>query len=149
MVAGKRKPRTLLEVNVLLAAATLITPDELAAGKKLSLIRQGSSRCSRCQRRLGSRRFVALWTIAKASEGSVSTESVAEFWNQAPRTMYRRLEEFREVWAPAEYETPDKLADHLIGDYRRRKEKIEAGGLAKMFSAEVPTPPLEGTPAVG
>jgi hypothetical protein len=63
--------------------------------------------------------------------------------------MYRRLEEFREVWAPADYDTPDKLADHLIADYRRRKQKIEAGGLARMLSAEVPTPPLDATIAAG
>ena len=134
-------------MNVLLAAASFLTEDELAAGKKLPLMRQAQLMLKAMPKASRVAEFVALWTIAKASEGATTAEAVAEFWNQPPRTMYRRLEEFREVWAPAEYDTPDKLADHLIGDYRRRKQKIEAGGLARMLSAEVPTPPLDAAMA--
>jgi hypothetical protein len=148
-VAGKRKPRTLLEVNVLLTAASLLTEEELSAGKKLPLMRQAQLMLKAMPKATRIAEFVALWTIAKAGEGASTAESVAQYWNQAPRTMYRRLEEFREVWAPAEYDTPDKLADHLVADYRRRKERIEAGGLAKMLSAEVPTPPLDSAIASG
>jgi hypothetical protein len=54
--------------------------------------------------------------------------------------MYRRLEEFREVWGQAGMDTPDKLADGLISDYRRRKESLSMRHVAKLLSAPVPSP---------
>lgn len=138
----------MLEVNVLLAAASLMTDEERGAKKKLPLMRQGQLMLKAMPKASRVAEFVALWTIAKASEGATTAEGVAEYWNQPPRTMYRRLEEFREVWSAAGHDTPDELADHLIADYRRRKQRIEASGIAAMLSAEVPSPPLDAA-AVG
>jgi hypothetical protein len=56
--------------------------------------------------------------------------------------MYRRLEDFREVWGPVGFDTPDGIADGVIADYRRRKANLGAGDLAKLLSAEVPVPPV-------
>lgn len=117
-----------------------MTEGERRSGKKLPLMRQAQLMLKVMPKATRVGEFIALWTIAKYKEGEASAESVAEFWAQPVRTMYRRLEEFREVWAPAEYDTPDKLADHLIADYRRRKERMEAGSLARLLSAEVPAP---------
>jgi hypothetical protein len=52
--------------------------------------------------------------------------------------MYRRLDEFREVWGPAGFDTPDRLAEVIIADYRSRKERINAKSVGKLMSAEVP-----------
>ncbi len=57
-------------------------------------------------------------------DGVATVETVAEMWGEAERTMYRRLEEFREVWAPAGYDTPDPIADVLIADYRTREQSL-------------------------
>ena len=56
------------------------------------------------------------------------------------QTMYRRLEEFREVWAPRGYETPDPIADALIADYRKRKESLSATRLARLLATPIPGP---------
>ena len=81
--------------------------------------------------------FVAMWTITKYQEGETTVEKLAQFWNEPTRTMYRRLEEFREVWAPAGHATPDKIADSLISDYRARQERLTGRHLAKLLSAPV------------
>jgi hypothetical protein len=59
--------------------------------------------------------------------------------------MYRRLEEFREIWEPAGYDTPDPIADVLIADYRSRKQTLSATQLPRLLAAAVPVP----TGAVG
>jgi hypothetical protein len=92
--------------------------------------------------------FVAMWTIAKAARGASSAEEVAEFWGEPVRTMYRRLAEFRDVWEPTGYETPDPLADTLIADYRARHERLSAGSLAKLLTAPVAVPVAAVPPAV-
>lgn len=84
--------------------------------------------------------FIAMWTIAKNRDGATSVESVAEMWDEPVRTMYRRLEEFREVWARAGYDTPDQLADYLIADYRRRKETLSLRHVTRLLTEKVPTP---------
>jgi hypothetical protein len=85
--------------------------------------------------------FVALWTITKYQDGETNVERLAEVWNEPVRTMYRRLEEFREVWAPAGFETPDKLADGLIADYRQRDERLKASFIGRLLSAPI-SPPM-------
>ena len=84
--------------------------------------------------------FVAMWAIVKYENGAVTVEELAEYWGEPHRTMYRRLSEFREVWGPVGYESPDVLADGLIADFRRRKERMQASHLARLLSADVPTP---------
>jgi hypothetical protein len=84
--------------------------------------------------------FIAMWSIAKHKGESTSVESLAEFWGEPPRTMYRRLAEFREVWSPSGFDTPDPIADYLITDYRSRREQLNAGSLARLLSAEVSLP---------
>ena len=73
-------------------------------------------------------------------DGVATVETVSEMWGEAERTMYRRLEEFREVWAPAGYETPDPIADVLIADYRARKQKLSAIQLPRLLGTSVPLP---------
>jgi hypothetical protein len=84
--------------------------------------------------------FVAMWTIAKYEAGEVTVETAADFWSEPERTMYRRLDEFREVWGQAGYETPDRIADNLIADYRARKERLTATHLARLLGAPVSVP---------
>lgn len=118
-----------------------MTEDERSAGKRLPLMRQARLMVKAMPKANRVSEFVALWTIAKYHQGETSAEEVAQYWNEPVRTMYRRLDEFREVWAPVGYETPDKLADHLIADYRRRREELSAGKLARLLSADIPAPP--------
>jgi hypothetical protein len=139
-VASKRQTKTLLVVNVLFAASTVLTDVERSAGEKLPLMRQAQVMMKAMPKATRVAEFVSLWAIAKYHEGEVTTESLAAFWNQPERTMYRRLEEFREVWAPVPYETPDALADNLIAGYRARRERLAMNDLVKLLSAEVSVP---------
>ena len=82
--------------------------------------------------------FISMWAITKNRDGVATVETVAEMSGEAERTMYRRLEEFREVWAPAGYETPDPIADALIADYRERKENLSATRLPRLLGTPVP-----------
>lgn len=84
--------------------------------------------------------FISMWAITKNRDGVATVETVAEMWGEAERTMYRRLEEFREVWAPAGYETPDPIADVLIADYRARKQNLSATQLPRLLSTQIPLP---------
>jgi len=135
-----RQPKTLLEVNVLLAAGSLMTDAERAAGKRLPIMRQARLMAKAMPRAMRLGEFVAMWAIVKYENGAVTVEELAEYWGEPHRTMYRRLSEFREVWGPVGYESPDALADGLIADFRRRKERMHASHLARLLSAEVPTP---------
>jgi hypothetical protein len=119
---------------------TLLTPEELAAGKKLPVMRQARVMVKALPKATRVGEFVAMWTIAKYQTGSTTVEELAEYWDEPVRTMYRRLSEFREVWAPVGYETPDRLADSLIGDFRRRREKMRASHVARLLGAEVSLP---------
>lgn len=118
-----------------------MTDEERSAGKRLPLMRQARLMVKAMPKANRVGEFVAMWAIAKYQQGETSAEDVARYWDEPARTMYRRLDEFREVWAPVGYETPDKLADHLIADYRRRREDLSAGKLARLLSASVPAPP--------
>jgi hypothetical protein len=135
---AKREPKTLLEINVLLSLGSLLTPEHRASGKRLPLMEQGRLMVKAMPKATRVGEFVAMWAIAKNELGDVSVESVAEYWNEPVRTAYRRLSEFREVWGPAGFETPDRLADPLIADYRARKERLTARHVSKLLSAEVP-----------
>jgi hypothetical protein len=139
-VAAKRQSKTLLELNTLLAARSGMTESELAAGKRLPSMRQARLMVKAMPKATRVAEFIALWAITKYQEGATSAERLAEFWDQPMRTMYRRLEEFREVWEPAGYDTPDAIADMLIADYRARRERMVASDVAKLLSAQVSVP---------
>jgi len=145
-VAGRR-PKSLLEWNVLLAAATEMTEDERSAGKRLPVMRQASVAIKAMPKATRVAEFIALWTIAKYKEGATTPERLAEFWNQPERTMYRRLEEFRAVWELAGYETPDPIADKLIAEFKARRERMTATDVAKVVASEVALPPV-GVPGL-
>lgn len=89
--------------------------------------------------------FIAMWAVAKYELGEVTTETVGEWWGMNERTAYRRLAEFREVWGPpglkVAYETPDPLADILIADYRRRRQKLDGNALMGLMSRPIDLPP--------
>jgi hypothetical protein len=136
-VARPRRGKTLLELTAGLAAINLMTEEERAAGKRLPLMRQGRLMVQAMPKATRVSEFIALWAITKYRDGTTSAEAIAEAWDQPVRTMYRRLEEFREVWGPEGLDTPDKLADLLIADYRGRREKMTMGEVAKLLSARV------------
>ena len=140
IVAPKRKPKTLLEVNVLLAARTFLTEEQLANPRRLPLIEQARIMVKAMPKATRVGEFIALWAIAKNQNGVVTMENLAEMWDEPLRTMYRRLEEFREVWDFPGYDTPDTLADYLIADYRKRRETLSMRHVAKLLSASVPPP---------
>jgi predicted HTH domain antitoxin len=139
-LVARRKPKTLLEVKVLFAAASLMTEEQRAANKRLPLMEQGRLMVKAMPKAMRMGELIAMWTITKYQEGAVSIERLAEVWGEPPRTMYRRLAEFRECWGIAGYETPDQVADALIADYRRRQEKLNAGSVGKLLSASVSVP---------
>ena len=119
---------------------TFLTPEQVEAKRKLPVLDQARIMVKALPKATRVGEFIAMWRIAKGRDGATSVEAVAEMWNEPVRTMYRRLEEFREVWAPAGYETPDPLADYLIADYRRRKETLSLRHVTKLLTEKVPTP---------
>ena len=139
-MARRKKPRSLLEVNTLLAAITFL-PDELRASpRRLSLMEQARTMARALPKATRVGEFISMWAITKNRDGVATVETVAEMWGEAERTMYRRLEEFREVWEPAGYDTPDPIADVLIADYRARKENLSATRLPRLLGTPVPVP---------
>src|SRR5262245_54988612 len=100
-----------------------MTEEQRTAGKKLPLMEQARLMVKSMPRGTRGGEFVAMWTIVKYQDGEANVETIAAFWNEPVRTVYRRLQEFREVWGPVGYDTPDKLADGLIADYKARRER--------------------------
>jgi hypothetical protein len=135
-----RAPKTLLEWNVLFAMGSLMTDDERAANKKLPMLRQGRLMVKAMPKANRVGEFVAMWTVAKHQEGSVNVDRLAEFWDEPVRTMYRRLQEFRSVWGPVGFDTPDRLADQLIAEFEARHERLTATKLAQLFSVPLVLP---------
>ena len=135
-----RKPKSLMEWNALLAMGSFLTPEQLAAKKKLSLIEQGRIMVKALPRGTRVGEFIAMWTITKYKRGAASVEGVSEMWGEPERTVYRRLQEFRAVWGPAGFDTPDKLADGFIADFKSRKESMNESYLARLLSADVNIP---------
>ena len=119
-----------------------MSPEQLAAGKRLPVMEQARLMVKAMPKATRVGEFIALWTITKYQDGETTVERVAEVWGEPVRTMYRRLDEFREVWAPAELDTPDKLADGLIADYRRRDENLKASFIGRLLGAPVSPPPF-------
>lgn len=142
---ARRKPKTLLELNVLFAAGSLMTEEERAAGKRLPLMRQARLMVDAMPKASRVGELIAMWTITKYQEGEVSVDRLAEIWGEPRRTMYRKLEEFRECWEPAGFDTPDRLADALIADYRRRQEKLTAGYVGRLLATPLALP-VTGAP---
>src|SRR5438105_46870 len=97
----KRKPKTLLEWNVLLAAGALMTEEQRAAGKRLPVMTQARLMVKAMPRATRVAEFIAMWAIAKYQLGEVTVDGLADYWSEPVRTMYKHLDEFREVWAPA------------------------------------------------
>ncbi len=141
LVARGRKPKSLLEVNVLLAARTVLTDEERSSPRRLPLTRQAQVMLKAMPKATRVAEFIALWTITKNLDGIVTIEGLSERWGEPVRTMYRRLDEFREVWSVVGYETPDAVADHLIADYRRRQEELSMRHVARLLGAPVQPPP--------
>ena len=139
-MAPRKKPRSLLEVNTLLAAVTFLPEEARASPRRLSLMEQARTLTKALPKATRVGEFISMWAITKNRDGVATVETVAEMWGEAERTMYRRLEEFREVWAPAGYETPDPIADVLIADYRARKQKLSATQLPRLLSTQIPLP---------
>jgi hypothetical protein len=131
-----------------MALGSLLTDEERAEKKKLPLMRQARLVVQAMPRATRVGEFIAMWTISKGMGNSTAVEDLAEFWGESPRTMYRRLAEFREVWGPAGLDTPDAIADPLIQDYRDRKERLSAGTFARLLGAEVELPAKVVPPAV-
>jgi hypothetical protein len=132
-----RKPKSLLEVNMLFAAASLMSEEQRAVKKRLPLMEQARLTVKAMPKATRMGELIAMWTITKYREGAVSVERLAEVWDEPPRTMYRRMAEFRECWGVAGYETPDKIADLLIAEYRRRREEMSERDLGKLLSTPV------------
>jgi hypothetical protein len=120
-----------------MAMASLMSDAQRAGGKRLPLMRQGRLMIQAMPKATRVGEFIAMWSIAKHKGESTSVESLAEYWGEPPRTMYRRLAEFREVWGAGGFDTPDAIADALIADYRARRERLNAGSLARLLSTEV------------
>jgi hypothetical protein len=148
-LVARRKPKTLLELNLLLAAAALMTDEQRAAEKRLPVMAQARLMAKAMPKATRVGEFVAMWTITKYQDGATTVERLAEQWDEPVRTMYRRLEEFREVWGPTGFETPDKLADGFIADYRARRERLDGRHLGRLLSAPIPASIATAPPRLG
>ena len=126
---------------------SFLTPEQLASEKKLSLMDQARIGVKSLPKATRVGEFISMWTISKYLDGEVTVEKLAEFWNEPPRTMYRRLDEFRQVWGPAGHDPPDKIADNLIAHYKARKQRLNASYVVQLLSAPV-TVPVTAVPAL-
>jgi hypothetical protein len=125
-----------------------MSEEQVASGKRLPVMEQARVMVRAIPKATRVGELVAMWAITKNRDGVVSVESLAEMWAEPVRTMYRRLEEFREVWDVVGYESPDPLADLLIAHFKGRNEKLSARHVARLLSTPVPTPPgASGWPA--
>lgn len=127
-------------MNTLLAAVTFLPEEVRENPRRLSLIEQARTLARALPKATRVGEFISMWAITKNRDGVATVETVAEMWGEPERTMYRRLEEFREVWAPAGYESPDPIADVLIADYRARQQKLSATQLPRLLGTPVPVP---------
>jgi hypothetical protein len=140
MPRQRREPRTLLEWNLLLATTSRHGDErEVTRWSAMKAMGGAMGKATRVAE------FICLWTLAKYDLGEVTTEDVGARFGMNERTAYRRLKEFREVWGPPAliegYETPDPIADELIADFRRRRQKLEASALMGLLSRRVELPP--------
>jgi hypothetical protein len=140
MARQRREPQTLLEWNLLLATASGHGDErEVTRWSALKALAGATGTATRVAE------FISIWTITKYELGEVTTEDVAERWGMNERTAYRRLKEFRAVWGPPAlikgYETPDPIADELIADFRRRRQKLETSALLGLLSRRLKLPP--------
>ena len=94
-MARRKKPRSLLEVNTLLAAITFLPEELRASPRRLSLMEQARTMARALPKATRVGEFISMWAITKNRDGVATVETVAEMWGEAERTMYRRLEEFR------------------------------------------------------
>lgn len=140
-----RKPKSLLEVNVLFAAYSLMSEEQRATKKRLPIMEQARLMVKAMPKATRMGELIAMWTITKYREGAVSIERLAEVWGEPPRTMYRRLAEFRECWGVAGYDTPDKIADRMIAEYRRRREELSERDVGQLLSSPLA---IAGVPAL-
>lgn len=64
--------------------------------------------------------LIVMWALAldELQVDELGHEAFAKWANESPRTMYRRLAEFRAAWP--EYEDPTPLAKMLLVEARRR-----------------------------
>lgn len=131
---------SLLECNLLLAAGSFLTDEQRTAGRKLPVMDQARVMVKAMPKATRMAEFIAMWTITKYREGAVTVDRLAEVWDEPIRTMYRRSAEFRDCWEPAGYETPDRIADFLISDYRRRHEELNAKYIGRLLTAPVSLP---------
>lgn len=129
-----------MEWNALLAMGSFLTPEQLVAKKKLSPREQGRVMVKALPRSTRVAEFIAMWTITKYKRGAASVKNVSDMWDEPERTVYRRLQEFRAVWGPAGFDTPDTLADGFIADFKRRKESMTESYVARLLSADVNVP---------
>ncbi len=134
---------------MLLTLGSLLSEEQKAAGKKLSLWEQGRLGVKCMPKATRVAEFIAMWTITKYQVGAVTIDELAKAWNEPRRTMYRRYEEFREVWGLVAYETPDPIADTLIADFKRRKQTMNATHIARLFSEPVAVPMGDLPGAIG
>jgi hypothetical protein len=114
------KPRgTLLELSTLLAAGGSSRPvDQLRAIPKGMRVTQ----------------LIVEWALASLElDEPLNAEQVADYWGASYRTTYRRLAEFRELWASdgaygrlagRGYETPQTIVDELAPELRRRVSSV-------------------------
>src|SRR4051812_1580696 len=91
-LVARRKPKTLLEVNVLFAAASLMSEEQLAAKKRLPVMEQARLMVRAMPKASRVGELIAMWTITKYQEGEVTVDRLAEAWGEPRRTVYRKLE---------------------------------------------------------
>ena len=136
-MARRRLPKTLHEWNAGLAAVALRRDVPEEERKPLSVMQQAKLLVRAMPKAVRVGEFIGMWAIAKNDRGSVTVEDVAEYWEEPHRTMYRRLSEFRELWSPLGYQTPDVIADELIADYRRRLARLTPRDLPGVMGVAV------------
>ncbi len=117
-----------------------MSEEQRAAKKRLPLMEQARLMVQAMPKASRVGELIAMWTITKYQDGEVSVDHLAQVWGESRRTMYRRLEEFRDCWGLAGFETPDPLADALIAEYRRRNERLTAGYVGKLMATPISVP---------
>lgn len=76
--------------------------------------------------------LIVMWALAldDLEQDELDVEEFAEWASEAPRTVYRRLSEFRQAWP--EFEFPNELARALLAEAKRRGVKPDVSLLVPL-----------------
>lgn len=65
--------------------------------------------------------FVVEWTLCQSDlDREPTVREFSRWWKGSERSAWRRMGDFREMFAPEGFDSPRPIAEHLIAEARKR-----------------------------